>query len=211
MVILLAQLFLGEARDPAVEFKTEHQEAVEIMLRQVADATSTALKTRWGDVPLRLELGAPPSWTPSASGWLSSSGEGQSQMRIEWQLSAAVHAAFAAGPPAAEARSGGEEQSPVQPEAVPHAPQDNTGMVEGNLGLLMDVELEVMLRFGGRSMLLRNILELGTGSVVELDRKVDEPADLLLDGKVIARGEVVVVDGNYGLRVLEVLSPRLAG
>jgi flagellar motor switch protein FliN/FliY len=76
----------------------------------------------------------------------------------------------------------------------------------------MDVELDVTLRFGSRSMLLRGILELDAGSVVELDRQVREPADLLLDGRLIARGEVVVVDGNYGLRVLEIVSPpRIVG
>jgi len=74
-----------------------------------------------------------------------------------------------------------------------------------NLDLLADVELDVTLCFGGRRMLLHEILQLASGSVVELDRQVQEPADLLLDGKLIARGEVVVVDGNYGLRVLEVL------
>ena len=74
------------------------------------------------------------------------------------------------------------------------------------LDLVMDVELDVNLRFGGRRMLLREILELAPGAVVELDRQVQEPADLLLDGRLIARGEVVVVDGNYGLRVTEVLS-----
>ena len=78
---------------------------------------------------------------------------------------------------------------------------------EGNLDLLLDVELEVTLRFGERIMLLRDILELGEGSVVELDRQVEEPVDLLLDGKLIARGEVVVVDGNYGLRIQEMVTP----
>ena len=75
------------------------------------------------------------------------------------------------------------------------------------LDLLMDVELDVTLRFGRRSMLLREVLELDAGSVVELDRQVQEPADLLLDGRLIARGEVVVLEGNYGLRVLEIVSP----
>lgn len=70
----------------------------------------------------------------------------------------------------------------------------------------MDVELVVTLRFGGRRMLLKDILDLCTGSVVELDQQVQEPVDLLLDGKLIARGEVVVVDGNYGLRITELLS-----
>ena len=53
-------------------------------------------------------------------------------------------------------------------------------------------------------MTLRDILQLRSGSVVELDRQTDEPVDLLLDGRIIARGEVVVVDGNYGLRVAEI-------
>jgi flagellar motor switch protein FliN/FliY len=76
-----------------------------------------------------------------------------------------------------------------------------------NLKLVMDVELNVSLRFGQRQMPLRDVLELVSGSVVELDRQVDEPVELLLDGKVIARGEAVIVDGNYGLRVTEIPQP----
>jgi flagellar motor switch protein FliN len=75
----------------------------------------------------------------------------------------------------------------------------------GNLGLVMDVELNVTLRFGQRQLSLREVMELASGSVVELDREVDEPVDLILDGRVIARGEAVIVDGNYGIRVTEVL------
>jgi flagellar motor switch protein FliN/FliY len=73
-----------------------------------------------------------------------------------------------------------------------------------NLSLILDVELNVTLRFGRRQLSLREVLDLTSGSVVELDRQVDEPVELLLDGRVIARGEAVVVDGNYGLRVTEV-------
>ena len=76
-----------------------------------------------------------------------------------------------------------------------------------NLELVMDVELSVTLRFGKRQLTLREVLELTSGSVVELDRQVEEPVELLLDGIVIARGEAVVVDGNYGLRVTEVSQP----
>jgi flagellar motor switch protein FliN len=76
-----------------------------------------------------------------------------------------------------------------------------------NLNLVMDVELNVTLRFGQRHLTLREMLELTTGSVVELDRQVEEPVELLLEGKVIARGEAVVIDGNYGLRVTEVSQP----
>jgi len=76
-----------------------------------------------------------------------------------------------------------------------------------NLDLVMDVELNVTLRFGQRQLTLREVLELTSGSVVELDRQVEEPVELLLDGVVIARGEAVVIDGNYGLRVTEVSQP----
>jgi flagellar motor switch protein FliN/FliY len=73
-----------------------------------------------------------------------------------------------------------------------------------NLKLVMDVELNVSLRFGQRQMPLREVLGLASGSVVELDRKVNEPVELLLDGKLVARGEAVIVDGNYGMRVTEI-------
>ncbi|HZP04921.1 MAG TPA: flagellar motor switch protein FliN [Terracidiphilus sp.] len=73
-----------------------------------------------------------------------------------------------------------------------------------NLKLVMDVELNVCLRFGQRQLPLREVLELKSGSVIELDRMVDEPVELLLDGKLVARGEAVIVDGNYGLRVTEI-------
>lgn len=76
-----------------------------------------------------------------------------------------------------------------------------------NLDLVMDVELNVTLRFGQRQLTLREVMDLASGSVVELDRQVEEPVELLLNGMVIARGEAVVIDGNYGLRVTEVSQP----
>jgi flagellar motor switch protein FliN/FliY len=76
-----------------------------------------------------------------------------------------------------------------------------------NLDLVMDVELNVTLRFGQRQLTLREILDLASGSVVELDRQVEEPVELILDGKIIARGEAVIIDGNYGMRVTQVLHP----
>ncbi len=57
-------------------------------------------------------------------------------------------------------------------------------------------------------MRLRDVLELHPGTVVELDRQVQEPVELLVDTKLIAKGEVVVIDGNYGLRISDVVAPR---
>jgi flagellar motor switch protein FliN/FliY len=196
VTIALAQVFLSQAPDAAAEFKADHQEAVEELLRQVAGYAATALKPNFGEVQLRLESGTPPSWSAGATGWLASGAGSLCRVVLEWQLSAALNVALAAAsPPAVE--------TPSEPAADGDAP-------ESNFELLKDVELEVTLRFGERSMRLREILELGEGSVIELDREVQEPVDLLLDGKLIARGEVVIVDGNYGLRVQEVIHSAAA-
>ncbi len=74
--------------------------------------------------------------------------------------------------------------------------------------LLLDVELEAALRFGCREMLLGEILKLGPGDVVELDRHVTDPVDLVIGDKIVARGEVVLINGNFGLRVSEVAAPQ---
>src|SRR5579883_3092967 len=94
--------------------------------------------------------------------------------------------------------------APVAPPPQFPPPLASTPDSGDRLEVLRHVELAVRLRFGGRRMLLKDILDLCAGSIVELDQQVQEPVELLLDGRVIALGEVVVVDGNYGLRVTEV-------
>ena len=74
------------------------------------------------------------------------------------------------------------------------------------LDLLLRVELPVSISFGKKSLPLREVLKLTTGSIVELDRDVDEPVDILVNQCLIARGEVVVVEGNYGVRIREIAS-----
>jgi len=74
--------------------------------------------------------------------------------------------------------------------------------------LLLDVELEASLRFGSCEMPLGEILDLGPGDVVQLDRHVSDPVDLIVGDKIVARGDVVLVNGNFGLRVTEVAAPR---
>ena len=84
---------------------------------------------------------------------------------------------------------------------------DGTRLSPG-IELLLDVELEAALRFGCCEMPLGEILELGPGDVVELDRHVTDPVDLVIGDKIVARGEVVLVNGNFGLRVTEVAAPQ---
>ncbi len=77
----------------------------------------------------------------------------------------------------------------------------------GNYDLLLEVELNAAVRFGSRELELKELLELGPGDVVELDRRVADPVDLIVGDKIVARGEVVLVNGNFGLRVTEVAEP----
>jgi flagellar motor switch protein FliN/FliY len=80
---------------------------------------------------------------------------------------------------------------------------------DGGLGLLCDVELDATLQFGSREMSLREVLELGPGDVIELDRHVADPVDLVVGDRIVARGEVVVASGNFALRITEVAAPQL--
>lgn len=73
-----------------------------------------------------------------------------------------------------------------------------------NIERLLDVEMNVTVRFGTAEIPLREVVRFGVGSMVELDRTVDEPVELLVNNYPFARGEVVVIDGYYGVRVTEI-------
>jgi flagellar motor switch protein FliN/FliY len=113
---------------------------------------------------------------------------------IEFALSAAL---------VAELRAQKTEAAPAAADSAPPISPATT-QTPGALDRLLDVQLAMTMRFGTKKLLLREVLDLSPGSVVELDRKIQEPVDLLLDGRLVARGEVVVIDGKYGLRVTDV-------
>jgi len=99
------------------------------------------------------------------------------------------------------------EQSGIEqarPAAGTTAAQGNGG--NWNIDLLLDVELPVSVSFGSSEMQLKDVLKLGAGSVIELDKSVNDPVTIIVNRKPIAKGEVVMVDGNYGVRILEVES-----
>lgn len=75
-----------------------------------------------------------------------------------------------------------------------------------NLRLLMDVDLDLSISFGKTRLLLNDVLKLASGAVVELNRSANDAVDVLVNNSIVARGEVVVIDGNYGVRVTEVVS-----
>ena len=76
----------------------------------------------------------------------------------------------------------------------------------GGLGLLRDVEVEVTLEIGRKRMKIGDLLRLGTGQTLELDKAAGEPLEIVVNGRMIGRGEAVVVGDRYGLRITEIIS-----
>ena len=111
---------------------------------------------------------------------------------VESSRPAAPAAATSAAPPAAPA-------TPV-PAASPMATAPR------NLDVVLDIELPITVRFGETQMTLESLAKLGPGSMIDLDRSPDDPVELLVNGHLVARGQVVVVGGCYGVRVNEVVS-----
>lgn len=76
----------------------------------------------------------------------------------------------------------------------------------GNIGLILDVPLQLTVELGSTRMKIKEILELGLGSVIELDKLAGDPVDIFVNGKLIAKGEVVVIDENFGIKVTDIVS-----
>jgi len=198
--VRLAQLLLMEPQDGKAVLTDEHRDAVAELFRQFAGAAATAVKgLAGGEVNFK--------W----SGMERLQGEDTLRFGLQWISAKLAPFTFIAeiNPSLAVGLCPAPPPS-VPPPVVPvvaEAPLVPLQLRDPKLELLMDVELDVTLRFGERQMELHEILDLNAGSVIELDQYVRDPVQLLVGGKIVARGEVVVVDGNYGLRVKEIVSP----
>jgi flagellar motor switch protein FliN/FliY len=206
-VLRLGQAFMSEPPAADSPLTADHRDSVIELLRQVSGMVSTSAKARWGELQLRLEgVATAPTWASAETFRLEAGAEMQLGMALELGLSAALVAELRAGK--IDAAKNAAAKTAAAKTAVDSSPGIPPAASEpGALDRLMDVQLAVSMRFGSRRLLLREVLDLSPGAVVELDRRVQEPVDLLLDGRLVARGEVVVIDGNYGLRVSEV-SPQ---
>ena len=107
-----------------------------------------------------------------------------------------------------DVESEGEKSVPVQEfQETAGSAKTVTSSGEINLDALMDVQVNLSVEIGRSKLAIKDLIQLSPGSVVELDRMVEEPLDLMVNGTLIARGEVVVVDGQFGLRLIDVVSP----
>lgn len=117
-------------------------------------------------------------------------------MAEQAQVNAQEAATLAAAPAAAVKTVQLQEISP-----------DIVSSKASSIALLMDVSLEVTIELGRTVMSVKEILSLGVGSVIELDRMSGDPVDILINGKLIAKGEVVVIEDNLGVRITSIVSP----
>jgi flagellar motor switch protein FliN/FliY len=185
--IKLANNF-NEEPNASSELSNEQKKTIETFWQEVTGAASVILEPQFGKVALQINVIDSPSWQ-GVGIVLGASDSASHVITLYLQISNELVDGVS---PNAEAKTNKPIDANSKVTAIPE-----------NLDLLMGIDLSLTLRFGTRTLTLREILDLNSGSVVELDRQVQEPADLLLGEKLIARGEVVIVDGNYGLRITE--------
>lgn len=186
-------------RRPLEEFSAEQAASLLKLIDSGISRVPSALGVEFGKFTVQASLASEPASENAKSVTVTATDDDSNRVSILMFLNPALTEALALHSPAGSAAEGARKSMPaVAGKAIRE---------QVNLKLVLDVELNVTLRFGQRQLTLREVLELTSGSVVELDRQVEEPVELLLEGKVIARGEAVVIDGNYGLRVTEVCQP----
>lgn len=172
------------------------------LVRETIDAAAGELLAKAGRKVQATGFGAIVSEGKLTQAYQLKSGDHSWQVQVLSEVR--VPRSAAAGPmeakPAEKAGNSVSEGSAKPPESAP--------ALSLGLNLLLDVELEASLRFGAREMPLAEILDLGPGDVVQLDRHISDPVDLIVGDKIVARGEVVLVNGNFGLRVTEVAEPQ---
>lgn len=119
-------------------------------------------------------------------------------------------APMAAAPPQAQDQAASRPAQDVTVQPVQFAPliSGMAAQVTTNIDFIADVPLQITVELGRTRKLIREILELVPGSVVELDKLAGEPVDILVNGRLIAKGEVVVIDENFGVRVTDIIQPH---
>ena len=97
---------------------------------------------------------------------------------------------------------------PVQPAQFAPLATAPVQINQANIGLILDVPLQVTVELGRTHKSIKEILDLTNGSIVELDKLAGEPVDIQVNGKLLAKGEVVVIDENFGVRITDIVSPE---
>jgi flagellar motor switch protein FliN/FliY len=199
-----AALLTGDTPDPAAEISSDTREAAAELIQQICGNAADRLRRTYGTLELKPHLAERDPETGARQLFLVTREKDVLEFELHILQLVPEQKPVTAPPPPEQSAKQSTTQSIANPAPSSAAEPVTSQCSNRNLDLLLDIELGVTLRFGTRQMLLKDIIELCSGSVVELDRRVQEPVDLLIDGRLIARGEVVIVEGNYGLRILQV-------
>jgi flagellar motor switch protein FliN len=196
-----AQRLLAQPANPSADLNEDRKKVLQEFLEGALKAATPPLRSKFGDLELSVSddnqpVQSQPSTQQAPGIALLASENGSGKFSIEIRLDSELLTNLSSKSAGASNPSGDAEMRAVAPAHEP------------NFDLLLGVNLGLTLRFGRGLLPLREILDLSSGSVVELDQEVQEPADLLLGDKVIARGQVVIVDGNYGIQITEVEDTR---
>lgn len=108
---------------------------------------------------------------------------------------------------AADAKASGAGRLPMEEFASSPKPNEHVSLEGPNLDVILDIPVSISMEVGSTEISIRNLLQLNQGSVIELDRLAGEPLDVLVNGTLIAHGEVVVVNEKFGIRLTDVISP----
>jgi len=185
VVAKVAGTMLGEED---VEFSEEHLDALKEVLGQVAGALEAELGERSFVEGVEAVLSPLPELRGPLSGLRMKLGDEESMVFLS--------------------EDGREGKVTVRPAKFPAFEGGEEEREPRNLEALMDLELVISVELGRVRMRIRDILQLGQGSIVELNKLAGEPVDLLVNGRKFAEGEVVVVDDNFGVRISSLVSPR---
>jgi flagellar motor switch protein FliN len=227
---IISSLMMGDdSGKPPAEFSEAHQSTIQELANQFISATATQLGERTG----RRGIGVTPAAVSVVSGSeldlpmgdcvkitynLSIEGLVNSKLFHIIDLGMATDIARVGGGHSFAAPSGGGFQnapmggSPmggvgISPVKFPPLGEGVPPGIGQNINLLLDVQLTLTVELGRTKQYVKDILGLGEGSIIELDKLAGEPVDLLVNNKLIAKGEVVVIDENFGVRVTDIVSP----
>lgn len=193
-VAALAQRLHPQSEKPEPELQNDSLEAVKNLMQQVVASVTSRLREKLAAVEVQMDrMDAPPNW-PGPAVILKASAVNVATLVLEVRMDEALLTNLSAAASSDVASTAQAEKS--------------SSNRTSNLNLLLGVKLNLTLRFGQRLLTLRELLDLGPGSVIELDRQAQDPLDVLLGEKLLARGEAIIVDGNYGVRVTEVIDNR---
>lgn len=192
---LMARTFVGEPPQETADFGDEQREALEELLRQVFGLATTALKDRFEQVWIEIDHALPVAEPAQRITLLATADSKPVPVVFElWMSAEFVDSLIAA------------DQAPAAPDGPAPCPVTSDAHSQdgpADLSVLAGLEVEITLRFGHRRLPLRKIAGLSPGAVVELDESVAEPVEVLVGDRVMARGEIVSVDGCYGVRITE--------